>query len=391
MSGYNRRSADHPDVMNLILALVVTACVTTLAHAAAPLAAPAPRIEARAWLLLDTQSGAVLAERDPDRKIEPASLTKLMTAYLTFSALKEGRLKLGQALPVSEKAWKSEGSRMFLDPSKPALVEDLIKGMIVQSGNDACVTLAEAIAGSEEAFVAMMNQTALRLGMRSTRFANATGLPHAEHRTTARDLATLAQAVIRDFPGDYKYYAIKEFTYAGITQANRNRLLWLDPNVDGVKTGHTESAGYCLIASSRRDNRRLLSVVLGATSDAARASESQKLLNYGLQFHETVRLYKANQPVSIFRIYKGEGSQLGVGFSQDFYVTVPRGSASQLKAEVIAKQPIMAPASRGQAVATLRIKLDDKILADYPMVALQDIPVASLIGRLWDSLMLLFK
>ncbi len=376
--------------MNKCISIVVASCFAVLTHAA-PFSPPAPQIEARAWLLIDAQSGAVLAQRDPDRKIEPASLTKLMTAYLTFGALKEGRLQLGQTLQVSEKAWKAEGSRMFLDPRKPAVVEDLIKGMIVQSGNDACITLAEAIAGSEAAFAVLMNQTAQRLGMRASHFVNATGLPDAEHYTTARDLATLALALIRDFPSDYKYYAIKEFTHAGITQPNRNRLLWLDPNVDGVKTGHTESAGYCLIASSRRDNRRLLSVVLGTASDAARATESQKLLNYGLQFHETVRLYSANQPVSVFRIYKGKGSELGVGFTQDFHVTVPRGSASRIKAEVIARQPLLAPATRGQAMATLRLKLDDQILAEYPMVALQTIPVASLIGRLWDGLMLLFK
>ncbi len=376
--------------MNKCISIVVASCFAVLAHAA-PFSPPAPQIEARAWLLIDAQSGAVLAQRDPDRKIEPASLTKLMTAYLTFGALKEGRLQLGQTLQVSEKAWKAEGSRMFLDPRKPAVVEDLIKGMIVQSGNDACITLAEGIAGSEAAFATLMNQTAQRLGMRASHFVNATGLPDAQHYTTARDLATLALALIRDFPSDYKYYAIKEFTHAGITQPNRNRLLWLDPNVDGVKTGHTESAGYCLIASSRRDNRRLLSVVLGTASDAARATESQKLLNYGLQFHETVRLYTANQPVSVFRIYKGKGSELGVGFTQDFHVTVPRGSASRIKAEVIARQPLLAPATRGQAMATLRLKLDDQILAEYPMVALQTIPVASLIGRLWDGLMLLFK
>ncbi len=376
--------------MNKCISIVVASCFAVLAHAA-PFSPPAPQIEARAWLLIDAQSGAVLAQRDPDRKIEPASLTKLMTAYLTFGALKEGRLQLGQTLQVSEKAWKAEGSRMFLDPRKPAVVEDLIKGMIVQSGNDACITLAESIAGSEAAFAAQMNQAAQRLGMRASHFVNATGLPDAQHYTTARDLATLALALIRDFPSDYKYYAIKEFTHAGITQPNRNRLLWLDPNVDGVKTGHTESAGYCLIASSRRDNRRLLSVVLGTASDAARATESQKLLNYGLQFHETVRLYSANQPVSVFRIYKGKGSELGVGFTQDFHVTVPRGSASRIKAEVIARQPLLAPATRGQAMATLRLKLDDQILAEYPMVALQTIPVASLIGRLWDGLMLLFK
>ena len=350
-----------------------------------------PALAAKSWLLLETGSGQVLTAEKPDERIEPASLTKLMTAYLTFAALRQKTIALDTPVTVSQKAWKTGGSKMFIRVDTQVPVEDLIKGMIVQSGNDACVTLAEGIAGSEEAFVAAMNQTALRLGMRSSHFVNATGLPHPEHRTTARDLATLAQAVMRDFPSDYKYYAIKEFSYAGITQANRNRLLWLDPNVDGVKTGHTESAGYCLIASSRRDNRRLLSVVLGTASDPARATESQKLLNYGLQFHETVRLYKASQPVSVFRIYKGRGSELRIGFNQDFYVTVPRGSANRLKAEVIARQPILAPASRGQAIATLRLKLDDTVLADYPMVALQDVPVASLIGRLWDSLMLLFK
>jgi serine-type D-Ala-D-Ala carboxypeptidase (penicillin-binding protein 5/6) len=370
-------------ILSLILAFAFSA------HALA--AEPPPQIQARAWLLIDTQSGAVLAERDPDRKIEPASLTKLMTAYLTFQAIQSGKLKRDQSLRVSERAWKTEGSRMFLDPRKPALVEDLVKGMIIQSGNDACVTLAEAIAGSEAGFVETMNQTAKRLGMRNTTFMNATGLPHPEHRASVRDLATLTLALIRDFPADYKYYAMKDFTYDGITQPNRNRLLWLDPNVDGVKTGHTDSAGYCLIASARRDQRRLLSVVVGATSDAARAMESQKLLNYGLQYFETVRLYQANQPVSVFRIYKGKGSQLGVGFINDFHVTVPRGSTARVSAEVIARQPFVAPLTRGQVAATLRLKLDDKVLAEYPMVALQTVPVASLIGRLWDSLMLLFK
>jgi D-alanyl-D-alanine carboxypeptidase (penicillin-binding protein 5/6) len=356
-----------------------------------PLIPPAPQIDARAWLLIDAQSRAVLAEREPDKSVEPASLTKLMTAYLTFTALKEGRLKRDQTLAVPEKAWKAEGSRMFLDPRKPAVVEDLIKGMIVQSGNDACITLAEGIAGTEPAFVALMNQTAQRLGMRNTRFVNATGLPHPEHRSTARDLATLALALIRDFPQDYKYYSIKEYTYAGITQPNRNRLLWMDPNVDGVKTGHTESAGYCLISSAHRDNCRLLSVVLGTASDSARATESQKLLNYGLQFFETVRIYTANQPISTFRVYKGRGSRLGAGFTEDFYITVPRGLTGQIKAEVIAKQPIMAPISRGQAIATLRLKTGERPLADYPMVALETISVTGLIGRLWDELMLMFK
>ncbi len=350
-----------------------------------------PSIEARTWLLQDFQSGAVLAEKDADRRVEPASLTKLMTAYLTFSALKEGRLKRDQTLPVSEHAWRAEGSRMFLDPRQPAKVEELIQGLIIQSGNDAAITLAEAIGGDEAGFATMMNQTAKKLGMTGSQFRNATGLPHAEHYTTARDLAILVKALIRDFPEDYRYYAIKEFSYAGITQPNRNRLLWLDPNVDGVKTGHTDSAGYCLISSTKRDNRRLLSVMLGAASDAARTSESQKLLNYGLQHFETLRFYKANQPVSTFRIYKGRGSQVKIGFTQDFYVTLPRGASKGLKAEVIARQPMLAPVSRGQHIATLRLSAQGKTLAEYPMQALETIPVAGLFGRLWDNLMLMFK
>lgn len=368
--------------------LILAGLTAFLTQAAAE---PPPQIEARAWLLLDAQSGAVLSQREADATIEPASLTKLMTAYLTFEALRDGRLKRDQMLTVSEKAWKAEGSRMFLDPRAPAKVEDLILGMIVQSGNDASLTLAEAIAGDEFRFAERMNQTARRLGMRNTNFVNATGLPDPKHRTTARDLATLALALIRDFPNEYKLYSIREFTYAGITQPNRNRLLWLDPNVDGLKTGHTDSAGYCLIASTRRAQRRLLSVVLGANSDIARATESQKLLNYGLEHFETLPLYKAGQAVTSYRVYKGRGSKLDVGFLRDFHVTLPRGSAGRVKAEVIAKQPLLAPIDKGQAVATLRLKLNDVPFADYPVVALQPIPVSNIFGRMWDSLMLLFK
>lgn len=369
-----------------LLLAALAACPSHAASTADP-----PKIEARAWLLIDAQSGAVLTQREADSATEPASLTKLMTAYLTFEALRDGRLKRDQMLNVSEKAWQAEGSRMFLDPRAPAKVEDLILGMIVQSGNDACLTLAEAIAGDEARFAERMNQTARRLGMRNTNFVNATGLPDPKHRTTARDLATLALALIRDFPNEYKYYSIRDFTYAGITQPNRNRLLWLDPNVDGLKTGHTDSAGYCLIASTHRDRRRLLSVVLGANSDIARATESQKLLNYGLEHFDTLPLYKAAQAVTTYRVYKGRGSKLDVGFLQDFHVTLPKGSASRVKAEVIAKQPLLAPIAKGQTVATLRLKLDDAPFADYPVVALQPIPVSNLIGRMWDSLMLWFK
>jgi D-alanyl-D-alanine carboxypeptidase (penicillin-binding protein 5/6) len=323
--------------------------------------------------------------------VEPASLTKLMTAYLSFSALRDGVLRADQALPVSEKAWKAEGSRMFLDPRKPARVDDLLKGMIVQSGNDACITLAEAIAGSEEKFAARMNQEAKRLGMTGTHFMNATGLPDPQHYTTARDLSRLALALIRDFPEHYKLYSMREFAYNGITQPNRNRLLFIDPTVDGVKTGHTDSAGYCLIASSRRDSRRLLSVVLGTGSDAARALESQKLLNYGFQFYETVRLYAANQAITSLRIYKGKSSELKAGYPYDFHVTVPRGMAGKLQAQLITQQPMLAPVRKGERIGTLRLLVEGKPLADYPLNALEGVEVAGILGRGWDSLMLMFK
>jgi D-alanyl-D-alanine carboxypeptidase (penicillin-binding protein 5/6) len=360
------------------------------ARAALPVPPP-PRIEARAWLLIDAASGLPLAERDPDAKVEPASLTKLMTAYIAFSAIQEGRLALNQELSVSEKAWKAEGSRMFLDPKRRATVEDLLKGVIVQSGNDACIALAEGIAGSEESFVAVMNQMAKKLGMTHTHFMNVTGLPHPQHTTTARDLSRLAGALIRDFPDFYKYYAMKSFAYNGISQPNRNRLLFMDPSVDGVKTGHTESAGYCLIASAKREQRRLLSVVLGAGSDGARAMESQKLLNYGFQFFETVKLYPANQAVSSLRIYKGKGGEVKAGFLSDFHVTVPRGMSKNIQAQLVTQQPLLAPVRRGQQLGTLRLSVDGQPVGDYPLLALENVPVAGILGRGWDNILLMFK
>jgi D-alanyl-D-alanine carboxypeptidase (penicillin-binding protein 5/6) len=374
----------------LLLLLSVLLSVLLPVHAALPVAPP-PQIEARAWLLIDSASGLPLAEKNPDAKVEPASLTKLMTAYIAFSAIKEGRLTMGQQLPVSEKAWKAEGSRMFLDPKKPAKVEDLLKGMIVQSGNDACIVLAEAIAGSEESFAGLMNQMAKKLGMTATHYVNATGLPHPQHTTTARDLSKLAGALIRDYPDNYKIYSMKEFAYNGISQPNRNRLLFMDPSVDGVKTGHTESAGYCLIASAKREQRRLLSVVLGTGSDSARAMESQKLLNYGFQFFETVKLYPANQAVSSLRIYKGRGSEVKAGFTSDFHVTVPRGTSKNIQAQLITQQPLLAPVKRGQRLGTLRLTVDGQPVGDYPLQALEDIDVSGILGRGWDNILLMFK
>jgi len=360
------------------------------AQAALPVPPP-PQIEARAWLLIDAQSGQTLAEKNADVKIEPASLTKLMTAYLAFSAIRDGRLKPDQLLNVSDKAWKAEGSRMFLDPKQPATVNDLLKGMIVQSGNDACIVLAEAIAGSEDSFAAMMNQAAKQMGLNNTHFLNSTGLPDPRHTTTARDLALLSNALIREFPDNYKLYSLREFRYNGITQPNRNRLLVIDPSVDGVKTGHTDNAGYCLIASAKRESRRLLSVVLGAASDSARASESQKLLNYGFQFFETLRLYPADTAVTTIRLFRGTENELKAGFLGDFYVTRPRGSKSQIHAQVFTSQPMTAPVSRGQKIGTLRLSSDDNLIADYPLVALQSVGVAGILKRGWDNLQLLFR
>lgn len=372
-----------------ILPALLSFCVLS-AHAAAPIA-PAPEIEARAWLLIDVTSGKALAEKNADSKIEPASLTKLMTAYLAFNAIKEKRLALKQALPVSEKAWRAEGSRMFLDPKKPAIVEDLLRGVIVQSGNDACIVLAEAIAGTEEAFAALMNSTAKKLGMTQTYFLNSTGLPHPQHLTTARDLSRLASALIHDFPEFYKIYSLKEFSYNGITQPNRNRLLFIDPSVDGFKTGHTNSAGYCLIASAKRENRRLLSVVLGAKSDGARAMESQKLLNYGFQFFETVKLYSANQAVSELRLYKGKVGTVKAGFPNDFYATVPRGTGKNIQVNMITEQPLLAPIKRGQKLGTLSLSIDGAPIGDYPLLALENVGVTGILGRGWDSILLMFK
>ena len=351
-----------------------------------------PALAAKSWLLIESGSGQELASQAADERLEPASLTKLMTAYLTFAALKQGAIKIDQMVTVSERAWKAEGSRMFIQIGTQVKVDDLIKGMIVQSGNDACVALAEAIAGNEEVFAEMMNREAQRLGMKSTSFRNAAGMPDPQHYTTARDLAKLAGALIRDFPEDYaKYYSIKEFRYNNITQPNRNRLLWIDPTVDGVKTGHTEAAGYCLISSAKRGPRRLLSIVLGTQSDKARAQESLKLLNYGFQFYDAVPLYTKDQVVSTLKVWKGKESTVKVGFTQDFIISVPKGFAPRLKSELVSKQPLMAPVSAGQVVATLRVTLDGKPYGDYPVLAIDAVPLAGIFGRAIDTMRLWFN
>jgi len=374
----------------LVLALL---CVAASAGAqGAPAAAvPPPAVAAKAYLLVDVLSGQTLVAQNADEPREPASLTKLMTAYLVFRALKNRELVPSQMVTVSEKAWRAEGSRMFIDPKKAVSVDELLRGEIVQSGNDAAIALAEAVAGSEEAFVEHMNREAARLGMKNTRFVNATGLPSPQQASTAADLARVAAALIRDFPEYYPLYALKEYRYNNITQPNRNRLLWTDPFVDGVKTGYTDAAGYCLIASAKRGPRRLLSVVLGAGSDAARASESQKLLNYGFQFYDTVQLYQNGQAVSTLRVWKGAANSVPAGFVADQYVTLPKGQAQKLKLTMEAAEPLLAPVTHGQRVGAVKVTLEGKPLGEFPLLALDDVAPASFFGRIWDTVRLWFK
>jgi len=353
--------------------------------------APPPELAVKAYLLKDFNSNRVLAEQQSQKRVEPASLTKLMTAYLSFKALKAGKLTLDQTLPISEKAWRVEGSKMFVDTTMTVNVDELLHGMIIQSGNDASIALAEGIGGTEEAFATKMNKEAARLGMKNTHFINATGLPDTQHYTTAYDLSLLATALVQDFPEQYKrLYSVKEYTYNKITQPNRNRLLWLDPYVDGMKTGHTESAGFCLISSAKRGEHRLISVVLGTANDNARATESQKLLNYGYQFFDTHLVYKAGAAITTQKVWKGSDNKLTATVSHDLYVTLPKGEYARAKAKVISKQPLIAPIAQGQEIGTVQFIIDGRIIDEQKLVASKEVKVAGIFGRLWDSFMLLF-
>lgn len=381
--------------MRLLLIFLTALAALSSSPASAQVQPLPPEVAARAWMLIDYGSGQTLAAANADQRIEPASLTKLMTAYLSFSALREGRLKPDQQIPVLERYKSVPGSRMFIEPGLPVTVNELIHGMIVQSGNDACIALAEAIAGSEKEFVARMNREAQRLGLANSHFVNATGLPDPQHYSTARDLTRLVQALIHDFPEYYPIYASKEFAYNGISQQNRNRLLWLDPTVDGVKTGHTESAGFCLIASAKRGSRRLIAVVVGTASDAARGQEAQKLLNYGFQVFDSVRLYEKGRAIARLKVYKGDRRDVAAGFQEDFGVSLPKGAADKLRVQLVSQQPLLAPVLPGQRIATLRLFVaqgnDMQAVGEFPVVALESVPVAGLLGRAWDSLMLFFK
>ena len=333
----------------------------------------------------------MLAGHNIHERIEPASLTKLMTAYVIFSALKQNRLTLNQVIPVSQTAWKMIGSRMFIEPNKQVTVDELMRGMIVQSGNDACIALAEAVSGSEASFADVMNREAQRLGMKNTHFTNSTGLPDPSHYTTAHDLSLLAAAIIREFPEFYALYSQKEYTYNNITQPNRNRLLWLDPHVDGMKTGWTKNAGYCLITSAIRDKRRLISVVIGAKSANARSVESQRLLNYGFQSYDTLHLYKKNDALTSIPLWKGAQNELKAGFDRDVYFSLPKGQSDKLKAKMEYKQPLIAPVQLGQEVGTVKFTLDDTVVETYPLVALEQVDTANIFGRAWDSVKMLLN
>ena len=376
-------------VKSLVFIIVV---FTSLAvqSAVSPVPAP-PKLAANSYLLIDFNSGRILAEKNIDEKIEPASITKLMTAYVVYKEMEMGRLTLDEQVTVSKKAWEMGGSKMFIEVGKQVSVKDLLNGLVIQSGNDATIALAEHIAGSENVFADYMNQYARSLGMNDTHFVNSTGWPHKEHLTTARDIATLAKAVIQEFPERYKLYSEKEFTYNGIRQYNRNKLLWQDKTVDGVKTGHTESAGYCLVSSAERDEMRLISVVLGTRSEKTRADVSQSLLSYGFRFYESNRLYAAGENINQARVWKGELEQLGVGLLEDLYVTIPRGQYKSLDAVMEINKNIEAPVEKGQQLGMVRVLLNNDEILSRPLVALQAVDKGSLWQRTKDQIIKLFQ
>nr|WP_228258967.1 D-alanyl-D-alanine carboxypeptidase family protein [Marinobacter sp. JH2] len=350
----------------------------------------APKVAGSSWVLMDPLSGSVLMEHNSNERLPPASLTKMMTAYIVERELDEGRISMQDTVPISVNAWRTEGSRTFLREGTTATVHDLLKGVIIQSGNDASVALAEFIAGSEEAFVDIMNQQAQLLGMKNTNFRNATGLPAQDHFSTAYDLALLARAIIQDYPENYPIYAEKHFTYNNIRQPNRNALLWRDDSVDGLKTGHTDEAGYCLVASAKRNDTRLIASVMGTSSSAARAQEVQKMLNYGFRYYETERLFSAGQELMAADVWGGVADQVSVGMAEDVYVTIPRGSRDKLESTVDLDSVIKAPIKMGQELGQIRVLLDGETVVEQPVLALTEIEQGGLFKRLWDSIKLFF-
>jgi len=373
----------------LFLALLI---VLSSSAGAAPKPVPKPpSLKADSYFLIDFDSGIVLAEKNPDKRVEPASITKLMTVYLVDKAIADGDITADELVTISEKAWRMKGSKMFVEVGKQIPVEELIKGLVIQSGNDASVALAEHIAGSESAFAGYMNHQAELLGMVNTSFKNATGWPTEGHYSTARDIAILTRAAIRDFPDTYRIYKEREYTYNEIRQYNRNRLLWRDDTVDGVKTGHTEAAGYCLVASALRDDMRLVSVVLGADSDKARSQNSLALLNYGFRFFETHRLYQANQVLKTTRVWYGDQEQVAMGVGSDIFITIPRGRYKALQATMEIDEQISAPINFGQELGMVTVKLDDEIIVSEKIVATHDISDGGLMVKAIDSIKLMFE
>ncbi|WP_419418643.1 D-alanyl-D-alanine carboxypeptidase family protein [Legionella sp. D16C41] len=357
-----------------------------------PLITPTPpAINAQAFILIDVNSGKIIAEKNSEQKLPPASLTKMMTLYVTSNALRSEQIHLNDMVRISHDAWKTAGSRMFVKEGQEVSIEDLLKGIIVDSGNDACVAVAEHLGGSEAGFAEIMNQQAQQLGMKNSHFTDSTGLPDQKLYTTAKDLAILGRALINDFPQYYHWYKQKWFTFNGIRQPNRNRLLWRNSQVDGVKTGHTSEAGFCLVSSAQRDNMRLLAVVLGSPSDSIRADDSERLLNYGFRFYETHELYKANQSVSELPIYKGKASKLKVGLLQDQFITIPTGQYQRLSMNSEVPQALEAPIKKGDRIGNLIVRFDDKVLETYPLYSLEEVPTGGFLTRCKDSVHLMFK
>lgn len=361
----------------------------------APIPAP-PSFDAKSWVLMDYASGAILASKDPDKRVEPASITKIMTDYVVSAEVGSGKVAMDDKVFISERAWRgggagTDGSTSFLKVNSKVPLKDLLYGLIIQSGNDAAIALAEHIAGTESAFASLMNAYAKQLGMTGTHYANASGYPASDHYSTARDTAVLSRALIRNFPDDYAISAIKKFEWNGITQHNRNTLLWRDPSVDGIKTGHTSKAGYCLAASAKRGDQRLIAIVMGTPSNKARANDAEALLNYGFRFYETHKVYAANTPLAQPKVWKGSVDELPIGVVDDVLATVPRGKYDELKATMDLPSVLVAPFTKGQKVGTLNISLDGKVLVTQPLVALTDVPQAGFFGRLSDGVMLWFQ
>lgn len=376
---------------SIIAAPAATVLTTPTANPAPVIIPTAPSLNAKGYVLMDANSGVIIASKNMHKRMPPASLTKLMTLYVTSQALKQGQISLDSKVRISKKAWRTGGSRMFLRVGSTATVRQLISGIIVASGNDACVALSQFVGGNETTFVDMMNQTAQQLGMKGTHFVDSTGLPNANHYTTPYDLALLTRAIIERFPEDYSWYKQKWITYNGIKQPNRNRLLWRDNSVDGLKTGHTNAAGYCLISSANRDGMRLISVVMGTPTDAARANDSQALLNWGFRFYQTHKLYKAKTALAMPRVYFAESKSTPLGLDKPLYVTIPTGTYAKLHPSVHIDKQLKAPIQAGQPYGSLTITLNKKVVAQAPLVALQNNPKGGFFSRTWDHILLLFS